>query len=50
MKAVLVLAAALLAVPVAYAANAKSADQGCNESCARSYQETMVHEQMLKGK
>jgi len=49
MKAVLVVAA-LLAAPVAFAANAKSGDPGCNESCARSYQETMVHEQMLKGK
>jgi hypothetical protein len=48
MKAVLVLAA-LLIVPVAFAANAK-ADTGCNESCARSYQETMVHQQELKGK
>lgn len=48
MKLVLVLAS-LLIVPVAYAANAK-ADFGCNESCARSYQETMVHQQELKGK
>ena len=31
MKSVLILAS-LLIVPVAYAANAKSADAGCNES------------------
>jgi hypothetical protein len=50
MKSVLVLAV-LLTIPVAYAANAKTtSNEGCNESCARSYQETMVHEQMLKGK
>jgi hypothetical protein len=49
MKSVLILAA-LLIVPVAYAANAKTADDGCNQSCARSYQETMVHQQELKGK
>jgi hypothetical protein len=51
MKSVLMLAV-LLTIPVAYAANAKTAstNEGCNESCARSYQETMVHEQMLKGK
>jgi hypothetical protein len=49
MKSVLILAS-LLIVPVAYAANAKAADAGCNESCARSYQETMVHQQELKGK
>ena len=49
MKAVLILAS-LLIVPVAYASNAKAADAGCNESCARSYQETMVHQQELKGK
>ena len=49
MKPVLMLAF-LLTVPVTYAANAKPADVGCNESCARSYQETMVHQQELKGK
>jgi hypothetical protein len=50
MKPVLMLAF-LLTVPVTtYAANAKAADAGCNESCARSYQETMVHQQELKGK
>jgi hypothetical protein len=49
MKSVLMLAF-LLTVPVTYAANAKPADVGCNESCARSYQETMVHQQELKGK
>jgi len=50
MKAVLMLAS-LLIIPVAYAANAKATGDGCNESsCARSYQETMVHQQELKGK
>ena len=49
MKSVLMLAS-LLIVPVAYAANAKATGDGCNESCARSYQETMVHQQELKGK
>jgi hypothetical protein len=49
MRSVLILAS-LLIVPVAYAANAKPTDVGCNESCARSYQETMVHQQELKGK
>ena len=49
MKTVLILAS-LLIVPVAYAANSKAADDGCNKSCARSYQETMVHQQELKGK
>jgi hypothetical protein len=49
MKSVLILASRLI-VPVTYAANAKAADAGCNESCARSYQETMVHAQELKGK
>jgi hypothetical protein len=49
MKMVLMLAS-LLIVPVAYAANAKATGEGCNESCARSYQETMVHQQELKGK
>ncbi len=49
MKPVLVLAF-LLTVPVTFAANAKAAGEGCNESCARSYQETMVHQQELKGK
>ena len=49
MRSVLILAS-LLIVPVSYANNAKAADAGCNESCARSYQETMVHEKELKGK
>jgi hypothetical protein len=49
MKSVLILASLLL-IPVAYANNAKAANSGCNESCARSYQETKVHEQELKGK
>ena len=49
MKSVLILAS-LLIVPVAYANDAKAADGGCNQSCARSYQETMVHQQELKGK
>ncbi len=49
MKSVLILAS-LLIVPVAYANNAKAANEGCNQSCARSYQETMVHQQELKGK
>jgi len=49
MKSVLILAS-LLIVPVAYANNAKAADAGCDESCARPYQETMVHQQELKGK
>jgi hypothetical protein len=49
MKPALILAF-LLTVPVTYAANAKSADDGCNQSCARSYQETMVHQQELKDK
>jgi hypothetical protein len=49
MKPVLMLAF-LLTVPVTYAANAKPTEVGCNESCARSYQETMVHQQELKGK
>ena len=49
MKPVLILAC-LLTITVAYAANAKPAEVGCNESCARSYQETMVHQQELKGK
>lgn len=50
MKSVLILASFLVVPVVAYAANAKTTDAGCNESCARSYQETMVHEQELKGK
>jgi hypothetical protein len=49
MKPALILAF-LLTLPVTYAANAKGADEGCNQSCARSYQETMVHEKELKGK
>ena len=49
MKPALILAF-LLTLPVTYAANAKAAATGCNESCARSYQETMVHQQELKGK
>ncbi len=49
MKSVLMLAF-LLTAPVTFANTAKAAGEGCNESCARSYQETMVHEQELKGK
>ena len=49
MKSVLMLAF-LLTVPATYAANAKPTEVGCNEFCARSYQETMVHQQELKGK
>ncbi len=49
MKPALILAF-LLTVPVTFANNAKAADEGCNQSCARSYQETMVHQQELKGK
>jgi hypothetical protein len=49
MKLALILAF-LLTLPVTYANAAKAADAGCNESCARSYQETMVHQQELKGK
>jgi hypothetical protein len=49
MKSGLILAF-LLTVPVTYANAAKGADEGCNQSCARSYQETMVHQQELKGK
>ena len=49
MKPALILAF-LLTVAATFAANAKPAGEGCNESCARSYQETMVHQQELKGK
>jgi hypothetical protein len=49
MKPALILAF-LLTLPVTFAISAKAADTGCNESCARSYQETMVHEKELKGK
>jgi hypothetical protein len=49
MKPALIIAF-LLTVPVTFAISAKAADTGCNESCARSYQETVVHEKELKGK
>lgn len=49
MKPALILAF-LLTLPVTFAISAQAADTGCNESCARSYQETVVHEQELKGK
>ncbi len=46
MKSILLLAS-LLIIPVVYTANAKAADQGCNESCQGAYTEMMAQEKAL---